>query len=136
MARSSAILAPVTAQKPAEPKDRLDALLDELRVFVAERDWQQFHDPKNLSMAVASEAGELVALFRWVRGDEADAFAQNPQNRPRVSAEIADVAVALLLLCDRTGIDLAQAVRDKLEINRKNYPPDVSRGRADRPPRG
>jgi NTP pyrophosphatase (non-canonical NTP hydrolase) len=135
MGGSSAILAPVTAQKPADPKDRLDALLEELRAFVAERDWQQFHDPKNLSMAVASEAGELVALFRWVRGDEADAFAQSPANRARVSAEIADVAVALLLLCDRTGIDLAQAVREKLEVNRKNYPVDVSRGRADRPDR-
>jgi NTP pyrophosphatase (non-canonical NTP hydrolase) len=129
------MLTPVTAQNPAEPKDRLDALLEELRAFVAERDWQQFHDPKNLSMAVASEAGELVALFRWVRGDEADAFAQSPKNRPRVSAEIADVAVALLLLCDRTGIDLAQAVREKLDVNRKNYPVDVSRGRADRPDR-
>lgn len=135
MGHSSAIVAPVTTQTPAEPKDRLDALLDELRAFVAERDWQQFHDPKNLSMAVASEAGELVALFRWVRGDEADAFAQRSENRTRVSAEIADVAVALLLLCDRTGIDLAQAVREKLEINRKNYPAHASRGRADRPDR-
>jgi NTP pyrophosphatase (non-canonical NTP hydrolase) len=125
----------VTAQESTEPKDRLDALLDELRAFVAERDWQQFHDPKNLSMAVASEAGELVALFRWVRGDEADAFARSPENRGRVSAEIADVAVALLLLCDRTGIDLAQAIREKLEVNRRNYPAEEVRGKADRPKR-
>jgi len=135
MGGSSAILALVTEPPPAEPKDRLDALLDELRAFVAERDWQQFHDPKNLSMAVASEAGELVALFRWVRGDESDAFAKSPEGRGRVSAETADVAVALLLLCDRTGIDLVKAVRDKLEINRRNYPAEVSRGRADRPKR-
>lgn len=135
MGRPSAIVAFVTAQKPAEPKDPLDALRDELRAFVAEREWQPFHDPKNLSMAVASEAGELLALFRWVRGDDADDFAQKPENRARISAEIADVAVALLLLCDRTGIDLAQAIREKIEINRINYPVAASRGRADRPAR-
>lgn len=60
MGRPSAIVAFVTAQKPAEPKDPLDALRDELRTFVAEREWQPFHDPKNLSMAVASEAGATV----------------------------------------------------------------------------
>lgn len=124
---------PVTA--PEGPPDRLAALLEELRAFVAEREWQQFHDPKNLAMAVASEAGELLALFRWIRGDEADAYVQTAEGRGRVSAEIADVAVALLLLCDRTGIDLAQAVREKLEVNRKNYPVEASRGRAERPKR-
>ena len=117
----------------AAPRDRLDAILDELRAFVAERDWAQFHDAKNLSMAVASEAGELVALFRWVRGEEADAFAAQGENKERVRNEIADVAVSLLLLSDRLGIDLVEAIRQKLEINRKNYPAELVRGRAERP---
>ncbi|HZI14466.1 MAG TPA: nucleotide pyrophosphohydrolase [Myxococcus sp.] len=110
-----------------------EPLLRELRTFVAERDWAKFHDPKNLSMAVASEAGELVALFRWIRNEEADSFASNPEHRERLRAEIADVAISLLLLCDRTGIDLPQAILDKLEVNRRNYPADLVRGRADRP---
>lgn len=108
-------------------------LLRELRAFVDERDWAKFHDPKNLSMAVASEAGELIALFRWIRNEEADAFARSPEHRERLRAEIADVAISLLLLCDRTGIDLPQAILDKLEVNRRNYPAELVRGRADRP---
>jgi NTP pyrophosphatase (non-canonical NTP hydrolase) len=112
-----------------------EALLRELRLFVQERDWAKFHDPKNLSMAVASEAGELTALLRWVCNDEADAFARVPDNHERLRAEIADVAISLLLLCDRTGIDLQQAILDKLEINRRNYPAEIVRGQADRPKR-
>jgi NTP pyrophosphatase (non-canonical NTP hydrolase) len=112
-----------------------EALLRELRLFVQERDWAKFHDPKNLSMAVASEAGELTAVLRWVRNDEADAFSRIPENHERLRAEVADVAISLLLLCDRTGIDLQKAILDKLEINRRNYPAESVRGRADRPKR-
>jgi NTP pyrophosphatase (non-canonical NTP hydrolase) len=112
-----------------------EALLRELRKFVEERDWAKFHDPKNLSMAVASEAGELTALLRWVRNDEADAFVRLPENHDRLRAEIADVAISLLLLCDRAGIDLQKAILDKLEVNRGNYPVESARGRADRPSR-
>jgi NTP pyrophosphatase (non-canonical NTP hydrolase) len=128
------MLAAVTAHEESEaPADRLDAILEEIRAFVAEREWREFHDPKNLSMAVASEAGELLALFRWVRGEESDAFAKREENHGRVRDEIADVAVSLLLLSDRLGIDLLQAIRHKLEINRRNYPAELVRGRAERP---
>jgi dCTP diphosphatase len=122
----------VTSARLLDQADDLQALLAELRAFVAEREWQVFHDPKNLSMAIASEAGELLSLFRWVRGEEADAFARSEDKRDRVAAEIADVAIPLLLLADRVGIDLVQAVRDKLEVNRRNYPVEASRGRAER----
>jgi dCTP diphosphatase len=104
-----------------------------LRRFVAERDWQQFHDPKNLAMLVASEAGELVAEYRWVRGEDADAHSQRPEERARIAAEIADVAIALLLLCDRIGLDLGRAIEEKLARNAARYPVETSRGRADRP---
>ena len=108
-------------------------MLTALRQFVAERDWAQFHDPKNLAMLVASEAGELVAEYRWVRGDEADTHSCTPESRARVADEIADVGIALLLLCDRIGLDLTEAVADKLAKNAVRYPVDKSRGRADRP---
>ncbi|GIW73315.1 MAG: nucleotide pyrophosphohydrolase [Planctomycetota bacterium] len=115
--------------------DRLEALQAELRQFAAERDWDRFHDPKNLAMAVASEAGELLAVLRWVHSDEADAACREPGRRAALAEEIADVAITLLMLCERTGIDLIEAVRRKIEANRARYPVPLARGRPDRPRR-
>jgi dCTP diphosphatase len=111
----------------------LDELIAALRQFAVERDWQQFHDPKNLAMLVASEAGELVAEYRWVRGEVADAHSREPAARARIAAEVADVGIALLLLCDRIGLDLRQAIARKLAHNAARYPVATSRGRAERP---
>ena len=113
--------------------ERLDRVIEELREFVRERDWEQFHDPKNLAMAVVSEAGELAAEYRWVRSDEADRWTEDVAVKRRVAAEAADVAIALLLFCDRIGIDMIDAIERKVEVNRRNYPPAESRGRRDRP---
>src|SRR4029079_280404 len=63
----------------------LEPLIAKLRQFVAERDWQQFHDPKNLAMLIASEAGELLAEYRWIRGDDADAPSRAPEPRARTA---------------------------------------------------
>jgi dCTP diphosphatase len=111
----------------------LDQLMDELRAFVAEREWAQFHDPKNLAMLLASETGELVAEYRWVRNEAADAHSAEPAARARIAAEIGDVGIALVLLCDRIGLDPIAAMRAKLELNRKKYPVEASRGRASAP---
>ena len=116
-----------------DPSDRLIAVLEELRAFVREREWEQFHDPKNLAMAVVSEAGELAAEFRWIANDEADEWSSRPENRTRLEAEAADIGIALLLFCDRTGIDLLEAVLGKIVMNRQNYPVEKSRGRSERP---
>jgi dCTP diphosphatase len=116
--------------------DPFTPIIAKLRAFVAERDWEQFHDPKNLAMAVASEAGELLAEYRWVRSDEADEFARKENNKFRVSNEVADVAIALFLFCDRVGIQLADAIDRKLAINEANYPVSTSRGIARRLNRG
>jgi len=113
----------------------LTELIEAIQGFVAERDWDQFHDPKSLAMLVASEAGELLAEYRWIRTDEADAHTQDDEARARVEAEIADVGISLLLLCNRLDIDLPEAIRKKLEVNRRNYPPDLARGNAERHPR-
>jgi NTP pyrophosphatase (non-canonical NTP hydrolase) len=104
-----------------------------LRTFVKERDWGQFHDSKNLAMAVSSEAGELLAEYRWLANGEADEWSREDRNRARVAAEAADVGIALVLFCDRVGIDLVRAMEVKIEVNRKNYPVDTSRGRRERP---
>jgi NTP pyrophosphatase (non-canonical NTP hydrolase) len=111
----------------------LDDLVATLRQFVADRDWQQFHDPKNLAMLLASEAGELVAEYRWVRGEDADARSREPEARARIAAEIADVGIALLLLCDPIGLDLGRAIAEKIEANAARYPIERSRGRSERP---
>jgi dCTP diphosphatase len=113
--------------------DRLEALTKALREFVAEREWSQFHDPKNLAMAVASEAGELLAEYRWVANTEADRLTDDQGRRAKISAEAADVGIALLLFCDRIGVDLVDAIRTKLKTNSRNYPASKSKGKAERP---
>jgi dCTP diphosphatase len=118
----------------ASPSSRdLEGLVRDLRAFVAARDWRQFHDPKNLAMLVASEAGELVAEYRWVRGDEADAVSREPAARARIADEVADVGIGLLLLCDRIGLDLVDAMRTKLAKNGERYPVVEAKGKAERP---
>jgi dCTP diphosphatase len=107
--------------------DALDALIEELRRFSRDREWGRFHDPKNLSMLVASEAGELLQLFRWVPNDAADAFAATPENRARVAEELADVAIGVLLLADRVGLDLPAAIRAKIRRNGEKYPAKAKR---------
>ena len=112
----------------------LPDLLTELRAFVAERDWSQFHDPKNLTMLLASETGELCAEYRFVRNEDADQVSHQPAARARIAAEVGDVGLALFLLCDRIGLDLEGAMRDKLALNRQKYPVERARGRASLPP--
>lgn len=113
--------------------DRLEEVVRELRAFVAEREWEQFHDPKNLVMAVASEAGELLAEYRWVNNAEADSYSKDAGYRARIAAEAADVGIALLLFCDRIGLDLIDEIRAKMALNRRHYPVEQSRGRWERP---
>ena len=93
-----------------------------IRAFVDARKWEPFHDPKNLAMAVASEAGELVAELRWVASEGADDHARRPDVRARLEDEAADVAITLLMFCDRVGIDLAEAIPKKLAKNAERYP--------------
>ena len=112
--------------------DRLEAVIRELRSFVAEREWEQFHDPKNLAMAIGSEVGELLAEYRWVTNGESDSYSKGEAQRTRVAAEVADVGIGLLLFCDRVGIDLIEAMKDKIALNRRNYPVEQSRGRSGR----
>ncbi len=106
--------------------------MNELRQFVREREWQQFHDPKNLAMAVVSEAGELAAEYRWVPNTDADEWSSDAANQKKVVAEAADVGIALLLFFDRIGVDFFGAVTAKLGVNRMNYPVATSKGKSER----
>jgi len=111
----------------------INDLIATVTAFANERDWSTFHDPKNLVMALSSEVGELSALFRWVRSEDADAIVLRPDVRAKVEAELGDVAILLLLLSARLSMPLDEAVHRKLLINAERYPVDASRGRADRP---
>ena len=97
-----------------------DALRDELREFVNERDWAKFHAPVNLAKSIAIEAGELLECFQW--SAEAD--------EERVREELADVLTYCLLLADRLGVEPSNIVREKLAVTRGKYPVQKSRGRS------
>jgi dCTP diphosphatase len=108
--------------------DRLEALRAQLRAFVAERDWDQFHTPKNLAMALVAEAGELVEHFQWLTPEESGNL-ETPA-RAEVELEIADVLLFLLRLCDKLDVDPIAASERKLALNRQKYPVEKAKGRA------
>jgi len=99
-----------------------------LREFARERDWEQFHSPKNLAMALAAETGELVELFQWL--SEEQSANPDPARKQRMGEEMADLLIYLVRLADRLDLDLEQAVQDKLQQNRDKYPPSRVRGDA------
>ncbi|MDO9599251.1 MAG: nucleotide pyrophosphohydrolase [Azoarcus sp.] len=110
--------------------DSLHELRDSLREFADARDWGPFHTPKNLAMALAGEAGEVIEHFQWL---SAEASATLPdETRDAVALELADVLLYLVRLADVLDVDLADAARRKLSINATRYPVDKSRGRADK----
>jgi dCTP diphosphatase len=108
--------------------DRLETLRAKLADFAAERDWDQFHNPKNLAMAVAGEVGELVEHFQWLTFEQAENLPAAA--RQEVALEAADVLLFLLRLCDKLDIDLAAAAERKLVVNAEKYPVHKARGRA------
>jgi NTP pyrophosphatase (non-canonical NTP hydrolase) len=99
----------------------IDTLIAEIREFAVSRDWEQFHTPKNLAMAIAGEAGELVAEFQWLKDEESVRKALSEKKFSDIELEVADVAIYLLRLSDVLGIDLAQAIRKKMEINQARF---------------
>ncbi len=110
--------------------DRLEELRERLRGFVREREWEQFHSPKNLVMAMIVEAAELVEQFQWAT--EHQSHDLTPEKLAEVEQELADTFIYLLRLSDVLGIDLIDAAHRKMEINAKKYPVEKARGRNDK----
>lgn len=102
----------------------------ELRRFNQERDWGQYHSPRNLAMALSVEAAELLELYLWSSDDGPQPPV--PSREPRVADEVADVAICLLNLCEQAGIDLSDAVARKLEKNAEKYPVAQAKGRMEK----
>lgn len=97
--------------------------------FVAERNWQQFHSPKNLSMALTIEAGELMEHFQWISMDDSRAVRSDPEKLAQVAEEIADVFCYTLAIASELGIDLAACIENKMVKNRQKYPVEQFKGR-------
>ena len=111
-----------------EKADDLETLRVRLAGFAMERDWDQFHNPKNLAMALAGEAGEVLEHFQWLTFEQASSLPA--ETHAEVALECADVLLFLLRLCDKLDIDLAAAAKKKLVLNAKKYPVEKSRGKA------
>ena len=101
--------------------DEIQRLGSEIKKFADARDWEQFHTPKNLSMAVAGEAGELVAEFQWLTAEQSLRSNMSQDKLKDVELEIADVAIYLIRLADVLGIDISEVVRKKLAINESRF---------------
>lgn len=110
--------------------DNLTELNARLLRFARERDWEQFHSPKNLAMALAGEAGELLEHFQWL--SEAQSQALDVEKRAQVALELADILIYLLRLSERLDVDLVEAAYRKIELNEQRYPADRVRGDARR----
>lgn len=115
-------------EKAADTQEAADALVDvsaleaELQAFADARDWNRFHSPKNLAMALTGEVGELVEIFQWLTEAQSAEVARDPTTAQAVRDELADVLIYLVRLASVLGVDLDAAVREKLEANARRYP--------------
>ena len=103
-------------------------LRDEIKAFIKERDWEQFHSPKNLAMALSVEVAEVVEHFQWLTEEQSRSL--SPEKLAEVREEIGDVMLYLTELGEKLGIDPVEAAKAKLEINKQKYPADLVKGRA------
>lgn len=113
-----------------EDRWNLEPLVERLLAFREERNWRQFHRPKELAAALSIEAGELQELFLWKEMETAEEILVDSERVKRVTEEIADCAIFLLLLANDLGIDLADAIARKIDANAQRYPADQHRGKA------
>jgi dCTP diphosphatase len=117
-----------------KPMQDATTTMGELRArvlaFAREREWEQFHSPKNLSMALAAEAGELMEHFLWAESRDSAAVLADPAKRRKIEDEIADVVIYALEFANIGGIDLARAIEAKLAQNAAKYPVEKARGRS------
>lgn len=108
----------------------IEAIQKDLRDFAEARDWNRFHSPKNIAMALAVEAAELMENFQWLTEEESRRLAERPEDYRAVREEVADVQIYLLRLADLLGIELEAEVREKMYRNAEKYPVELAKGNA------
>lgn len=107
---------------------QVGALRKHVAQFVLDRDWEQFHTPKNLTVAISVEAAELMEIFQWATSDESIKMAAIPETRARLKEELADVIIYCLALANRTSVEISDAVMRKIQQSAAKYPVDVYKG--------
>jgi len=107
-----------------------DELVRQVLAFRDERDWRQFHSPKDLAISISLEAAELLEHFQWKSPAEVAALVADPQGQRQVSWEMADILILLISLADVLGTDLVKAAQEKLQENERRYPVERARGTA------
>ena len=110
----------------------LQELKERIKAFSVERDWEQFHTPKNLSMAIAAEAAELMEHFLWKEGSESFYELSAPSKKQKIAEELADILIFSLEFANISKLDVATIIQDKMETNAQKYPVEKSKGRADK----
>jgi len=115
---------------PSDSTATVSQLKERVLAFARERDWEQFHAPKNLSMALAAEAAELMEHFLWAGPEESRRVASDPAKRAMIAEELADVVIYSLEFANATGLDLTQAIEAKMAANAIKYPVDKAKGRS------
>jgi|SRR3989344_790878 len=106
----------------------IETLKDELRKFNVDRDWDKYHNPKDLFIALVSEVGELADCFRWLNADEVSNIYTDLEKRKKIEDEIADIIWYLLILGYKTDMDILEALANKIERNKKRYPVEEMKG--------
>jgi len=118
-----------TSQATRDSTAKIIDLRRAVKSFVEVREWDQFHSPKNLSMAIAVEAAELLDIFKWCSPEQSEGLAKSPKMRAAIADELADVFIYELAFVNSIGLDLTQAVLRKLEKNNDKYPIRASKGK-------
>jgi len=106
----------------------LNHIKEQIKTFNLERDWDQYHNPKDLIIALVSEVGELAELYRWLNTEEVNRVHADPAKKKKIEEEIADIMMYLIMLSYKTDIDIIKAIHNKLEKNRLKYPVEKSKG--------
>jgi len=108
----------------------IEKLNAEIGRFIEERDWDQFHSIKNLSMALSVESSELVEIFQWLSEDKSNTVSEDPKLKAKVEEELSDIFIYLLRIAKKSGVDLESSVLSKIKRNSEKYPVDKARGSA------
>jgi NTP pyrophosphatase (non-canonical NTP hydrolase) len=107
----------------------IDRLIEQIKKFNMERDWDQFHNPKDIILALVSEVGELAECYRWLSEQEIAQVHSDPEKKRRIEEEIADIMINLLMLSYKTNTDIVKATEEKIEKNKRKYPVEKAKGK-------
>ena len=114
----------------SDTKTSVVDLKDAVQSFVKERDWEKYHNPKDLAESICIEAAELLQLFQWIKPEETEQFKNDPAKVQRIKEELADVLIYCLSMANTLNIDLTTAIKEKIEHNKKKYPAEQYKGKA------